>query len=169
VFAQQSLAEYLRVVLGLPQAVAGIILTLHTFGEYLDFHPHIPDKGVQMVRYYGWYSNKMRGVRQRGLPLQLVVRRPGVSPPPPAAIPSKRWRDLILRVWHVDPLRCPVCNNPMRVIALIDDPAVVRKILRHLGLWHDPPPVRASPGQHECLLEPWLEDPMPDYENVLTD
>jgi hypothetical protein len=111
----------------------------------------------------------LRGVRQRGLPLQLVVRRPGVSPPPSAAPPSKRWRDLILRVWHVDPLRCPVCNNHMRVIAVIDDPAVVRKIFRHLGLWHDPPPVRASPGQHECLLEPWLEDPMPDYENVLTD
>jgi hypothetical protein len=37
---------------------------------------HIPDKGAQMVRYYGWYSNKMRGVRQRGLPPQLVFRRP---------------------------------------------------------------------------------------------
>lgn len=59
---------------------------------------HIPDKGVQMVRYYGWYSNKMRGVRQRGLPLEQVVRRPGVSPPPPAKLPSGRWRDLILRV-----------------------------------------------------------------------
>lgn len=21
---------------------------------------HIPEKGAQMVRYYGWYSNKMR-------------------------------------------------------------------------------------------------------------
>jgi hypothetical protein len=48
---------------------------------------HIPDKGVQMVRYYGWYSNKMRGVRQRGLPPELVVRRPGVSPPTPANPP----------------------------------------------------------------------------------
>jgi len=35
---------------------------------------HIPDKGAQMVRDYGWYSNKMRGVRQRGLPAELVVR-----------------------------------------------------------------------------------------------
>ena len=26
---------------------------------------HIPDKGAQMVRYYGWYSNKMRGQRHR--------------------------------------------------------------------------------------------------------
>ena len=26
---------------------------------------HIPDKRFQMVRYYGWYSNKMRGQRSR--------------------------------------------------------------------------------------------------------
>jgi hypothetical protein len=24
---------------------------------------YIPDKGAQMVRYYGWYSKKMRGQR----------------------------------------------------------------------------------------------------------
>ena len=59
----------------------------------------------------------MRGVRQLSLPPELVVRRPGVSPPSLVKLPSKRWRDLILRVWHVDPLRCPVCQNPMRVIA----------------------------------------------------
>ena len=51
----------------------------------------------------------------------------------------KKLRDLILRVWHVDPLRCSVCQNPMRVLAVIDDPRVVEKILRHLGAWHDPP------------------------------
>jgi len=132
---------------------------------------HIPDKGAQMVRYYGWYSNKMRGVRQRGLPAELVFRRPGVSPPPPVKLPSKRWRDLILRVWHVDPLRCPVCQNPMRVIAVIDDPRVVEKILRHLGAWHDPPPrppPAGVPGPY--TYEPCDDaDPAPDYENVLTD
>ena len=58
-------------------------------------------------------------------------------------LPSKRWRDLILRVWHVDPLRCPVCQSPMRVIAVIDDPQVVETILRHLGAWHDPPACRS--------------------------
>ena len=26
---------------------------------------HIPDKGFQLVRYYGWYSNKARGVRAK--------------------------------------------------------------------------------------------------------
>ena len=112
----------------------------------------------------------MRSVRHV-LPPELVVSRPGVSPPPPAHLPSKRWRDLILRVWHVDPLRCPVCQNSMRVIAVIDDPRVVQKILRHRGLWHDPPaarPARADPGpytRHPCDDV----DPMPEYEDVLTD
>ena len=132
---------------------------------------HIPDKGVQMVRYYGWYSNKMRGVRHRGLPAELVPHRPGVSPPPPLELPSKRWRDLILRVWHADPLRCPVCQNPMRVIAVIDDPWVVEKILRHLSAWHDPPAALSPPGAPgPYTYEPCDDvDPAPDYENVLTD
>ena len=26
---------------------------------------HIPDKSFQLVRYYGWYSNKMRGQRAK--------------------------------------------------------------------------------------------------------
>ena len=38
-----------------------------------------------------------------------------------------------MRVWHVDSLCSPVCQNPMRLIAVIDDPQVVEKILRHLG------------------------------------
>jgi hypothetical protein len=78
---------------------------------------------------------------------------------------------MILRVWHVDPLRCPVCQNPMRVIAVIDDPRLVEKILRHLGAWHDPParlPAPGAPGPY--TYEPCDDvDPAPDYENVLTD
>ena len=77
---------------------------------------------------------------------------------------------MILRVWHVDLLRCPVCQYPMRVLGGIDDPRVVEKSLRHLGAWHDPPasppPPRAS-GPY--TYEPCDEDPAPDYENVLTD
>ena len=59
----------------------------------------------------------------------------------------------------------------MRVIAVIDDPGVVQKILRHLGAWHDPPaspPTHCPPGPY--TYEPCDDvDPMPDYENVLTD
>jgi len=59
------------------------------------------------------------------------------------------------KVYEVDPLDCPRCKGPMRVIALIEDKAVIRKILTHLGLWVprveagrdlDHPP-RIRPGQ----------------------
>ena len=26
---------------------------------------HIPDKSFQMIRYYGWYSNKIGGMREK--------------------------------------------------------------------------------------------------------
>ena len=89
----------------------------------------------------------------------------------PLRLPSKKWRDLILRVWHVDPLRCPICQNPMRVIAVIDDRRVVEKILRHLGARHDPPARPLPPGgSRPYTYEPCQDvDPMPDYENALTD
>ena len=45
------------------------------------------------------------------------------------------WARLIHKVYEVDPLECPRCKGPMRVIVLIDDKAVIRKILSHLGLW----------------------------------
>jgi len=56
---------------------------------------HIPDKGAQMIRYYGWYSNKMRGHRHRvqngGVPANPL--RPSCTRPPTAKRPSKKWRE----------------------------------------------------------------------------
>ena len=56
----------------------------------------------------------------------------------------------------------------MRVIAVIDDPRVVQKILRHLGAWHDQPASLSpsgAPGPY--TYEPCDDvDPTPDYENV---
>jgi hypothetical protein len=51
----------------------------------------------------------------------------------------------------------------MRVIAVIDDPRLVEKILRHLGAWHDPPARLPAPGAPEpYTYEPCDDvDPMP--------
>ena len=43
------------------------------------------------------------------------------------------WARLIRKVYEADPLQCPKCKAPMRVIALIDDPGVVRRILPRCG------------------------------------
>jgi hypothetical protein len=55
---------------------------------------------------------------------------------------------LIKKIYHADPLRCPKCGRTMKLIAVIEahQGDVIRKILQHCGLWHDPPP-RGPPGK----------------------
>ena len=110
---------------------------------------HIPDKSFQLVRYYGWYSNKMRGQRDMraaeeakaaGQAVQII----DVADHKPRRIPSAKWRELIKKVWEADPLLCPRCQKEMRIVSLIDDKAVIERILRHLGLWEQG--VRVSPS-----------------------
>jgi hypothetical protein len=61
--------------------------------------------------------------------------------------------------------------SPMRVIAVIDDPRVVEKILHHLGAWHDPPAGLSAPGTTGPYSYELCDDvaPTPDYQNALTD
>jgi hypothetical protein len=52
---------------------------------------------------------------------------------------------LIKKVYEANPLVCPRCARPMKIISLIDTRAVIEKILRHLKLWdrpERPPPPR---------------------------
>jgi hypothetical protein len=53
---------------------------------------------------------------------------------------------LLKRIYKADPLRCPQCGGTMKIIAFIEarQDDVIRKILQHCGLWHDPP-ARAPP------------------------
>jgi hypothetical protein len=60
----------------------------------------------------------------------------------------------------------------MRMIAMIDEAQVIEKILRHLHLRSGPaPPLAAArPPPDGYLRVPCDDvDPMPDYENLLTD
>ena len=59
-----------------------------------------------------------------------------VSGHKPRRIPSAKWRELIKRVWESDPLLCPKCQKEMRIVSLIDERAVIERILRHPGLWN---------------------------------
>ena len=95
-----------------------------------------PREGIPHLRncYAGWYSNRSRGARRRmdNAPAAVETREVDVRE---AARVRSTWARLIHKVYEVDPLECSRCKGPMRVIALIDDKAVIRKILSHLGLW----------------------------------
>jgi len=60
-----------------------------------------------------------------------------VNAPPPR---RWRWAELLQRVFAVDVLACPNCGGRMRLIATIEDPRIVRRILTHLGLAGDEGP-----------------------------
>ena len=60
-----------------------------------------------------------------------------VSAHEPRRIPSKKWRELIKKVWEADPLLCLKCSREIRIVSLIDEEDVIERILRHLGLWQE--------------------------------
>ena len=57
-----------------------------------------------------------------------------IAPPPGSALFKERWAQLIKKVYEADPLGCPRCRGAMRIIAFIDQPDVIEKILTHLSL-----------------------------------
>ena len=77
------------------------------------------------------------------------------------------WAELMRRSLGLDVLACPRCGGRLTLIALIDDPAVIRRVLQHLGLPTEVPelrPARAPPvplldgaprtdAPHECYVD----------------
>ena len=116
-----------------------------------EFTQHIPAKGSHLIRYYGWYSNKSRGMRKKA---EAEASAGPSSEPPAAARCSQTWAMLIKRVYEVDPLCCPQCGGEMKVVAFIEPPQgeVIEKILKHCGLWQASAP-RAPPDMDDLVLE----------------
>lgn len=74
---------------------------------------------------------------------------------------------MVKKVYEADPLICNRCGATMRIVAFIDDPITIRRILDHLKLADaesEParaPPPKATPvtrGQDEFHPDPPWED-----------
>jgi hypothetical protein len=108
---------------------------------------HVPNRGEQMVRYYGYYSNVSRGKRQKEGSDEAVPCI--LEPQGDVKALRKSWARLIQKIYEVDPLICPKCQGTMRIISSIEDPSVIRDILNHLGLWlvrsRPPPKIQNTP------------------------
>ncbi len=105
------------------------------------------------VRYVGWYSNRARGERAKARKDQDAPTTCAAPIEPVSEFATRAraaWARLIRKVYEADPLECPKCHGPMRVIALIDDPPVVQRILEHLGLWQPEAMERSPPVPPEA-------------------
>ena len=57
---------------------------------------------------------------------------------------NRLWAELMQRSFGFDVLACPRCGDRLELIALIEEPTVIRRILRHLGLPTDLPTARPA-------------------------
>jgi hypothetical protein len=132
----------------------------------LDFLAHlaalVPKPRANLTRYHGVFAPNSahrarvtRAGRGKGATGQTAAQTPLSSPPEPRA--GMTWAQRLKRVFDIDLQSCPVCGGAMRIIACIQDPVVIEKILAHL---HEapvrdakaaaaqaarPPPSRAAP------------------------
>lgn len=96
---------------------------------------HIPNKGEQLVRYCGYYSNKSRGIRKKENGDE--TKKPMAKNESGSKKVFKRnWARLIQKIYNVDPLKCPKCNGQMKVKGFIEDEATIKKVLTKLNLWN---------------------------------
>ncbi len=58
-----------------------------------------------------------------------------------ASAPRVDWATLLRRSFAVDVLECPKCHGRLRVLAVITEREPVRRILAHLGMTTDSPPI----------------------------
>ena len=110
----------------------------------------IPEQGLQLVRYYGSYSNKTGGLRRRqNLPAPAAGESSNSDDSADNSFRRfcrRAWARLIRKVYLADPLTCPKRGGRLRIISFIDNPALIEKILKHLKLWD--PPERPPPLKH---------------------
>jgi len=112
--------------------------TTHGLFEPLDFLARlaalVPPPRVNLTRFHGVFAPNSRlrarvtpGRRGRGR------QRPGTDD---AAAALRRramsWAQRLKRVFDIDVSTCVDCGAPVRVLASIEDPAVIRRILAHL-------------------------------------
>jgi hypothetical protein len=101
----------------------------------------VPRPRLHLIRFHGVLAPNAK-LRSKIIP----------TPPEPAAEPSNdhahahrrtvrmSWARLLKRVFDIDIEHCPNCGAALKIIAAIEDPPVIVKILTHLGL-----PTRAPP------------------------
>ena len=134
-----------------------ILSLLEFLGE---FTRHLPPKGSHLIRYYGWYSNKGRGMRKESEAGAAHKSSPEIDAQreTPGRC-NQTWAMLIKRVYEIDPMVCPKCGDQMKVVAFIEPPQreAIEKILRHSGLWQSSA-ARTPPDVDELVHElDWVD------------
>jgi len=140
--------------------------TTHVIFEPLDLIARlvslIPKPRVNLTRFHGVFAPNSK-YRAKVTPARRGKRRKchsadAANPTPAEKRTSITWAKRLKRVFNIDIETCDKCGGDVRIIASIEDPAVIRTILAYLDnkcvVAADSllPDCRASPGASLDLL-----------------
>lgn len=126
--------------------------TTHVIFEPLDFIARlaalVPKPRVNLTRFHGVFApnSKQRSLvtpAKRGKGKKAKVADEVQTPAERRA--SMTWAQRLKRVFNIDIETCGECGSAIKVIACIEDPVVINKILTHLKEKAAPEPVELLP------------------------
>lgn len=111
-----------------------------------------PRPRINLVLYYGVLGARSAWRSRLGEPELAARGRTGAEPaagtdaarPAPRAQSNLLWAQLMQRSFGFDVLACPRCGGRLRLVAVIEEARVIRRILGHLGLPTEVPAARPS-------------------------
>ena len=114
--------------------------TTHVIFEPLDFISRlvalVPKPRVNLTRFHGVFAPKSKH-RAQVTPAKRgkgkKIRPPGQDQTTAERRAAMTWAQRLKRVFNIDIEICDKCGGDVRIIASIEDPAVIRKILTHLN------------------------------------
>jgi hypothetical protein len=124
--------------------------TVRTARPPTEAAPASPDAATAPVSRSSTAAAETPRVRVSGATCRDTTSDTAAAPPPRR---YWAWADLLRRIFAIDALACAQCGGRLRLIATIEEPAVVDRILRHLGLPTDLPdllPPRPPPAGDGC-------------------
>ena len=114
-----------------------------------------PRPRINLILYHGVLAPRAAW-RRAVVPSSGTVPEACAEPPACAAsaegadgahagrLPNRNWAELMQRSFGFEVLACPRCPGRLKLVALIQDGAVIRRILRHLHLPDVVPEMRPS-------------------------
>ena len=108
----------------------------------------VPRPRLHLIRFHGVLAPNAK-LRKAVVPAPPTATAPAhandcAHTPTSSAKRRMRWAQLLKRVFDIDIERCPHCGGQLKLIAAIEEPAAIARILTHLGLAAQPPPRAAA-------------------------
>ena len=113
----------------------------------------VPRPRLHLIRFHGVLAPNaaLRSQIVPGEADQATAFNEAGEAPSAATRARMNWAQLLKRVFAIDLTICPQCGGPLTLLAAIEDPTVIAKILAHLGLPSRAPP--RAPARLDAFMQ----------------